>query len=310
MLGHNLLKRELALKTKIEKIRSTFDEKEATNKLMEVLSSTRLIPVSREDLERSTGKPFDVKMETRGDKTRLTTSIGSVEVSPFMFDRLTALYYLNSPGHTLVSPLLYQDLVRSVYLLLYRYSYVDPGLTRQGYLSPLGFRAIEEALGPIDVEGFASAVNATVPTFGSLCEDVEAPFGSQGSFFELKWRKEYKVVEVNPPRIGPITSEAIKACIELLAAEELPEGRVFITFTPVVWPDITELITESGYVLWHNVPGRGELSPYVDPVTGMALEYAMPRVSVLSRSESLMMKADKGVQVLGEIFGRTRVIGK
>ena len=43
--------------------------------------------------------------------------------------------------------------------------------------------ALAAALGPA-VEGFASALNARTPRFGTAFSDVDAPFGGCGSFFE------------------------------------------------------------------------------------------------------------------------------
>ncbi len=94
----------------------------------------------------------------------------------------------------------------------------------QAAVPPTVLRAIREHFG-VDGECFASPLNAQIGTFCSMFPDVDAPFGSIGSFFDVDFRKGS--FEVNPPfdtkllwalhnRLDALLAAAAERCDALL----------------------------------------------------------------------------------------------
>src|SRR6185437_1167428 len=243
----------------------------ATNELIEKISLT---PKVTEGSSRSTDRDdFDVSFT--GDKTplKLTTSIGFVIVHRQTYDRLLTLYSLHNTK--LLTDKNEKDFYRRTFLLIYRYSYIDPGLDRQAYMAPRYFEAIRNTFGRLDLEAFAAAFNATVPKFCSLFKDVEEPFGSVGNFLTYKLSDEDRVVQVNPPMIGNLNSLAVKKCVEVLQKDKVK--RVFVFLTAPNWLDITEKLNSSGFVVWQNKP-EGKQIKYIKACCDESYMWRMPLV--------------------------------
>lgn len=241
------------------------------------IASTRAVDIS------TSSALFKITESNQRDSVMLETRVGSVELSDIMAARLRSLY-VNHHNFNLLTPTYLSNFSRSTFLLLLRYSYVDPGFKRQGYLAPQYFEAISRAFNaPIDLEAFAAAFNTTVPTYCSLFPDVESPFGSIGSFFDLQSLGDMHLIQVSPPRIGSITKQAIEHCIQLLRETTSTSYPYYIiTLTPQAWPDINDLIETSGYSIWVNRSRKGDTIEYHDVIKNKPNRYPMPRVSVLS----------------------------
>lgn len=276
---------------------------QATNLLMEKISEDPGIldvdfPSSSEE-----GEPlFDIKEVNQRGTVLLTTRIGGIEISDIMAARLRSLYVTHHPV-SLLTPRYLSDFSRAAFLLMFRYSYVDPNFRRQGFVAPQYFEAIEEAFGkPINLESFSSALNTTVPHYCSLFPDVEGAFGSIGPFFDLKELGEHYLIQVSPPRIGSITKQAVEHCIKLISAAARGGGVYHaVLLTPMAWPDITSLIDRSGFRVWNNVVKRGTLMKYREVVRNTSTIAApMPRVSVLGTASV----SDKTSRMLHAVFSQ------
>lgn len=276
-----------------------------TNRLMEQLSDNpQILYRDRETVIAITPeplKPFVCTEQYHRDGITLRCSIGTKEMSPTMASRLRSLYVSQHPIRHL-TPEYLGDFSRSAFMLLYRYSYIDPGFRRQGYLAPKYFDAIWDAFGrPVDLESFAAAFNTTAPSYCSLFPDVERPFGSRGSFFDLKsLGVEDQLIQVSPPRVGRITMQAVEHSIRLLKDSSDVVVRYFVLLTPTAWPDIGEAIEKSGFLVWSNRTKRGDTIEYNDVVKNESTRFPMPRVSVMS-NRSLPLD-DRTSNVLHEAF--------
>lgn len=263
-----------------------------TNKLMEQLSDDPSLleaaaPMS-DDSQPDSAKSFEIREVNQRGSVFLETRIAGLEMSDIMAARLRSLY-VRLHDFNLLTPEYLAQFARHVFLLLFRYSYVDPGFKRQGYLAPRYFEAISNAFDrPIDLECFSAAFNTTVPHYCSLFPDVESPFGSIGSFFDLEHLGDYWLLQVSPPRIGLITKQAVEHCMKLLSRLGPDEpGHFLVVLTPFIWSDISEIIDNSGYCVWHNRTKRGDLIEYRDVVRNAPTRYPMPRVSILSNADGL-----------------------
>lgn len=265
----------------VTKLRHNDMGEAVTNRLMEQISENPdILRIKEEDSDQET---FEIKEFNQRGTVILQTRIGSIEMSDSMAIRLRSLYVTQNPI-LMLTPEELSGFSRAAFLLLYRYSYVDPGFRRQGYLAPKYFEDISRAFGrKIDLEGFASAFNTTIPRYCSLFPDIEAHFGSLGSFFDLDYSRDLHLIQVSPPRIGSITSQAIRHSIKLL--EEAEGDLSIITLTPFAWTDVSKLIEDSGFEVWHNIVKPGDKIDYHDVVRNTATRYPMPRVTVLSKQE-------------------------
>lgn len=282
----------------MSKLRHSDMGEQATNKLMEQLSDDPDLLDSEIDMIDDGSEPFEIREFNQRGTVVLQTRIGALDMSDVMAARLRTLYVTHHPPQ-FISPAYLNSFSRAAFLLLHRYSYVDPGYKRQGFLGPHYFEAISRAFKmPIDLEGFASAINTTVPNYCSLFPDVEAPFGSLGSFFDLKDLGDMQLIQVSPPRLGMVTRQAMEHSIKLLKSSYQGIGRWIVTLTPAAWQDVTKLIDDSGLCVWHNNTKRGDMIEYYDVIRNQPTRYPMPRVSVLSNRESddpVMKKASAGL---------------
>lgn len=269
----------------VSKLRHSDMGEQATNKLMEQLSDDPDLLDSEIDMVDDGSEPFEIRESNQRGTVVLQTRIGTLDMSDVMAARLRTLYVTHNPVELLVPEFLNQ-FSRAAFLLLHRYSYVDPGYKRQGFLGPRYFEAISRAFRmPIDLECFASAINTTVPTYCSLFPDVESPFGSLGSFFDLKDLGEAQLLQISPPRVGSVTTQAVEHSVKLLRSSDQGIPRYLLLLTPAAWQDVSKLIDESGMCVWHNNTKRGDMIEYYDVVRNQPTRYPMPRVSVLSNRD-------------------------
>jgi hypothetical protein len=274
----------------IDELRKGDMSETATNILMEKLSDNAnlLDEIASPPTPREDALPFQVRETTQGNLVKLTTRIGVAEMSDVMQARLRSLY-VNLHSIDLLTPSYLADFSRAAFLLLYRYSYTDPGLKRQGFLGPRSFEAISKAFdAPIDLEAFAAAFNTTVPRYCSLFPDVESPFGSLGSFFDLAQLGDNHLVQVSPPRIGVITMAAVEHCVALLKREKANRSAYhMVLLTPLAWDDVNRALDNSGLVVWKNRVKRGDQIEYYDVVRNTPSRFPHPRVTILSNVVSL-----------------------
>lgn len=284
----------------IQKLRHSDMGESATNTLMAQVSDmpevidqgTTPPPTPREGAQ-----GFEITEMNRRGMVVLQTRLALIEMSDVMAARLRTLYVTHHPMN-LLTPEYMSDFSRCAFLLLYRYGYVDPGFKRQGYLAPKYFEAISRAFNmPIDLEGFAAAFNTTVPVYCSLFPDVESPFGSIGSFFDLRDVRDMRLIQVSPPRIGTITSQAVEHCAELIKnSDEL----YIILLTPMAWADVSRQIEDTGFSVWNNNTKRGDMIEYHDVIRNLPTKYPMPRVSVLSKHQL----TERTARQLHSVFSR------
>jgi hypothetical protein len=84
---------------------------------------------------------------------------------------------------------------------------------------------LERRMG-VDMEAFASPLNARLPHFCSMFPDTDAPFGSMGNFF--RFRAAQGSFEVNPPFVEEVMDRARVHAETLVTASALPLSFVFI----------------------------------------------------------------------------------
>lgn len=104
----------------------------------------------------------------------------------------------------------------------------------QGACPPAVFDTLRADFG-VTMECFASPLNARFPRFCSASADVDAPFGSRGSFFAL--RPETGAFLANPPfEPGIVGSMAGHMEAMLVAADARGGSLLFVVVIPA-WPD-------------------------------------------------------------------------
>ena len=104
----------------------------------------------------------------------------------------------------------------------------------QGACPPAVFDALRADFG-VSRECFASPVNCRFPAFCSAAVDVDAPFGSLGSFFAL--RPLSGAFLANPPFDPPLVEAMAAHMAELLTiANEKQSVLAFVVVIPM-WPD-------------------------------------------------------------------------
>lgn len=276
-----------------------------TNRLMEQLGENPGIIDAGvvKDAEESPrdSLPFEAVEAVRNGMITIESRVAVVELSNVMAARLRSLYVTHHPVY-LLTPGYLADFSRAAFMLLYRYSYVDPGFRRQSYLGPQYFEAITDAFDRhIDLEGFAAAFNTTAPSYCSLFPDVESAFGSRGSFFDLtELSPTDRLVQVSPPRVGSITLRAVQQSIALLENSGKSVTRHIILFTPSAWADVNALIRGSGLLVWQNRTKRGDKIQYYDVAKNAPAHFPMPTVSVLSNVPTRL--SGRATKILHSVF--------
>ena len=129
----------------------------------------------------------------------------------------------------------YKTFAYAVFALLMRYE----SLGGAGYQAALGedaFDALHEKLG-VSVECFASPLNCRYGTFCSQFKDVDAHFGSLGSFFDPRFAPTEGSFEMNPPFVPETMSLAVEKLENLLTrAEGEDKALSFVVIVPA-WSD-------------------------------------------------------------------------
>lgn len=111
------------------------------------------------------------------------------------------------------------------------------------------------------LEGFGTAYNHYFDLFCSPFPDLEAVFGSIGSFFSVKeWPK--KCVHVNPPFDAELMSLCIYKVLESI--KTLKKGYTF-TFVLPDWLDLQSFrdLRDSKYTVWYKIHDKGDF-PFID----------------------------------------------
>ncbi|XRB24019.1 phosphorylated CTD-interacting factor 1 [Pseudoscourfieldia marina] len=129
-----------------------------------------------------------------------------------------------------------------LFALLLRYKTLH-GHGFQAAAGPPVFRLLHERLG-VTMECFASPLNAYFARFCSAFPDVDAPFGSAGSFWSCSPRRGS--FEVNPPFVPYMLDRAAARCVQLLdAAEDTGDPLAFCFVQPgwterVAWTSLSK----------------------------------------------------------------------
>ena len=119
-------------------------------------------------------------------------------------------------------------------------------------------------------EGFASAFNHYFDNFCSAFYDLEKPFGSKGSFFNItKW--DTKIVYVNPPFDEELMTKAMITIYNYLKINN--DDKIFI-FTLPNWNDYPELenLKKSKWTTNVTIHKKGEL-PFINYMDNNKIVY-------------------------------------
>ena len=149
--------------------------------------------------------------------------------------KLRALYCRHSLGGAPLPPEGTEEhaaFVASVFAMLARYE----SLGGAGYQAALGekaFDVLKTRLG-VGCEAFASPLNCRYGRFCSAFPDVDAPFGSLGSFFDFEPTRGS--FEMNPPFVPETLSAAAKHA-EATDAAEVRDRLSFVVVVPA-WKDV------------------------------------------------------------------------
>ena len=104
----------------------------------------------------------------------------------------------------------------------------------QAALPGAAFRALRAKFG-VNFECFASPLNAYYERYCSAHADIDAPFGSLGSFYDFSPRRG--AFECNPPFAPAPLLRAARRCDALLAAAEARRDALAFAFVAPVWTD-------------------------------------------------------------------------
>lgn len=261
-MSEDLLK-EKKLYDEVMEIRNGDINEESTSNLMEKINSDGM--EINLNIHNNPDYNFGIKISVYNDKILLKTFIGETYVTPIAMSRLEALY-MNHNKTMSVDQKYIKTFFKASFLLLFRYSYIDPGMHRQGFLVDRITKSINRCFGGmnIDMEAFSSALNSKTFSYCSLMSDVESPFGSRGSFFDQKsLRKTDKLILVNPPRIGSVIIMTINH-LEKLLKEKGDSLTYAVLLVPYKWPDVLKMIKDTGLVVAQMIPRIKRIGPKVD----------------------------------------------
>jgi len=152
-----------------------------------------------------------------------------------------------------------QSTINHMYILLYRYYSIGGGSTQASVLP--SFKLLIKQKLNVKIELFASAINSSAMTYGSVFYDIEKYFGSIGSFFQLDIKAGY--FEINPPFENNTMNEVFGRIHKFL--ENTDKGLLFITITPKrKLSDVPNLkkIKDSEYMKYHRFMKKDEF-PYL-----------------------------------------------
>ena len=158
-------------------------------------------------------------------------------ISKAHMGKLRAVYCRHSLGGAPLPPEGTEEhaaFVASAFAMLARYE----SLGGAGYQAALGERAfdvLKTRLG-VGCEAFASPLNCRYGRFCSAFPDVDAPFGSLGSFFDFKPTRGS--FEMNPPFVPETLLAAAKHAEGLLDDAEAAGGRLSFVVVVPAWKDV------------------------------------------------------------------------
>lgn len=157
-----------------------------------------------------------------GDRMILTCSGKVVDINRTHWEKLKRLHVGD-------------DFASAAFLLLARYRVLQvhaKGGGNQGAIPPLVWQAIHRWAQGAVVEAFASPLNTLSGRgrFHSAFTDVDASFGSRGSFFEADFSEG--VVEVNPPFDEELVLRAAGICEQALEAAS--RAKRLLTFVVII----------------------------------------------------------------------------
>lgn len=126
------------------------------------------------------------------------------------------------------------------------------------------------------IEGFASPLNTRIllqsdtAQFCSLFPDVDAPFGSIGSFFEQDYTG--KTISVCPPYTGQIFDQILATTKEQIESAIQNKTTIRMIFGIADWPDIplVEFLERSEHTKYKKIVKRGDYA-FFDTKTGSAI---------------------------------------
>lgn len=121
--------------------------------------------------------------------------------------------------------------LRDVFCMLVRYEALGSHGS-QCAVPPAVFELMRERLG-VRLECFASPLNAWAERFCSAFVDVDAPFGTLGSFFDFS--PTHGSFEVNPPFVPEVLLAAVHRAEALLAAAERRAAALSFVFVVPQW---------------------------------------------------------------------------
>ncbi|KAI8606989.1 phosphorylated CTD interacting factor 1 WW domain-containing protein, partial [Chytriomyces sp. MP71] len=167
--------------------------------------------------------PQEVVISTHTNSIDVTCGKSFCKLSPAHFAKLKTLYMRHS-GRSDET-----DFPRALMTLLLRYqSLLGHGF--QAALPNVAFAILHRELG-VDMECFASPLNARWGAHCSAFPDTDAPFGSLGDFFAFKPHEGS--FEVNPPFVRPIMEKSALHVVTLLErAEGCAKALSFVVILP------------------------------------------------------------------------------
>ena len=134
--------------------------------------------------------------------------------------------------------------LRDVFCMLLRYEALGSHGS-QCAVPPAVFELMRERLG-VRLECFASPLNAWAERFCSAFADVDAPFGTLGSFFDFS--PPHGSFEVNPPFVPELLLAAVHRAEALLAAAERRAAALSFVFVVPQWEPLP---------FWRHLMGSG-----------------------------------------------------
>jgi len=195
--------------------------------------------LARERSHRSAGSSssLEEKVRLKRDAASVTLALGStsVRVNAEHFDKLRKLYERCNDDAKLGE----DAFITATFAMVCRYDAAQGGQVRfaGGHHTALhgeAFDVLRDGLG-CGMELFASPLNCRWPKFCSAHGDVDAPFGSVGSYDGFAPKRG--CYEVNPPFEPALVADVAKHLDARLAdADALDESLTFIVVTPH-WPN-------------------------------------------------------------------------
>ena len=224
-----------ALAEKLAKHGAGEAEIEESCEVMMVKSRELARNLARERSHRSAGSLEEEKVRLKRDEASVTLALGStsVRVNAEHFDKLRKLYERCNDA-------MREDaFITATFAMVCRYDAAQGGQVRfaGGHHTALhgeAFDVLRDGLG-CGMELFASPLNCRWPKFCSAHGDVDAPFGSVGSYDGFAPKRG--CYEVNPPFEPALVANVAKHLDARLAdADALDESLTFIVVTPH-WPN-------------------------------------------------------------------------